>query len=283
MINRYSLRINEEGQSIRLWDFIHRQWVNPTNNQAHVYVGSATAIVHIERNDTVRISTTRGYPQRIAMAICDTNEVVGTLTISATGICTIRQEERPWNLSQPISPYWRSQLTAVLGFVPGFTITIVDNQDNDVDLMRHRLRNNSLFIPNRYAQGTVAYDANALRMDLHRLINEAIDRQNRDERLRQLEGIVADMNNLEMGHEPNEAAVLAPNDEPAPNEGEPADQIDNINGNAPMPVEPLPPQVAPVENIQANDDVSESESESESEDALQIEMPQMPVNEWDDE
>lgn len=155
-INRYRLTINEERSRVNPYSYEQRRWLNDIEIGNWFVMQSPASVLSISDGNVIRINSQKGYPQKYALVERESMMVHATLNIGANGVCTIRAES--WHVNQPPSPIWQSNLTAVLGFDSGYTLTIVDCQDRDVDLFRHRARNNTVFIPQRYVSGTMAYD-----------------------------------------------------------------------------------------------------------------------------
>lgn len=160
-VHRLTLRVNEDRANVRLWSFVHQRWLTDNEIGPQHYSASATATLHIDHHDTVRLSSARGYPQRVYLANYANNTVIGRINIGSSGAISMHAEAA-WAVDNTPGWNFHQTTTAIIGLAPGFTLNITDVIDEDVDLIRHRRRNNTLFIPNRYLNGTNAYDAQVI-------------------------------------------------------------------------------------------------------------------------
>lgn len=153
---RVTVRLNETDRHWWWFNHLTKQWESA--EKTDVVAGSATAMIMIDHGGQyLHLASQAGYAQKILLVDMTTNGVLTTIDVSALGALSMSEGTRLSAFAQP--PYLGpTTITAVVGCYGVFTANIIDEQDGDVDIIRHKAGQTRAFIPRRYQKGTATYD-----------------------------------------------------------------------------------------------------------------------------
>lgn len=155
--HRLTLRMNDDDNTFRIRDFWNAQWILVGNE---VFATNKTMIKGMHAGQRIDLWSAPGQAQRILLANTLTNQVIGGIEVTFGGGIVVKHYP-DLTIGRELPLEHREKCVAVLG-VPGFgSMNIKDIQGNkDDDIIRYKLGNTRIFIPDRYKAAThqVDYD-----------------------------------------------------------------------------------------------------------------------------